>query len=120
MTNEILRILDPSWVVPLVAVLVDKNYRENGSIFEVGRGHVAKYRWERSKGALLKCDNNFTAGALLERWKKVSDFEGAEYPDSSFKSSDLTDSLCSVQPSSKIQGLDFTGRVVLVTGGGAG
>lgn len=112
--------LDPSWVVPLVAILVHKECRENGGIFEVGGGHFAKYRWERSKGAILSRDSNFSAGALLRRWNEVNDFRGAEYPDDPFSLSELEQNLKSASPNPKTENLDFTGRAVLVTGGGAG
>lgn len=115
-----LQILDPSYVMPLVAVLVDKNCRETGSIFEVGGGHMAKYKWERSRGVVMACDSNFTASSLLQRWKEVGDFENPEHPDDPFDLSDLTTRLQLAPPNPKTQALDFTGKVVLVTGGGAG
>lgn len=120
MTSEVLQMLDPSWVVPLVAVLVDKSCQENGAIFEVGGGHFAKYRWERSKGAVLQRDDGFTAGALLQRWNDVNNFQGAEHPDRPMDHSDLTERLRRAQPNSAAGELDFTGKVVLVTGGAAG
>ncbi|KAG7132173.1 Peroxisomal hydratase-dehydrogenase-epimerase like protein [Verticillium longisporum] len=65
MPPDVLENLKPDWVVPLVAVLVHKsNTEENGTIWEVGAGHVAKFRWERSSGLLLKADDSYTPGAI--------------------------------------------------------
>ena len=51
MPPDVLRLLNPHWVVPLVAVLVhEENKTESGSIFEVGGGHMAKLRWQRTGG----------------------------------------------------------------------
>ena len=55
MTPALLEHLNPIYVSPLVAYLVHAGTKENGLIFEVGAGHVSKFRWERSPGAVLKC-----------------------------------------------------------------
>ncbi|KAH7142758.1 hypothetical protein B0J13DRAFT_585468 [Dactylonectria estremocensis] len=82
MPPDLLEILTPGWVVPLVSVLVHKsNDFENGSIFEVGGGHVSKVRWERSSGALLKCDPTMTPGGILANWAAVNDFTNPDHPD---------------------------------------
>lgn len=120
MTDALLAALDPAWVVPVVAVLVDKNSQETGSIFEIGGGRVAKYRWQRSKGAIFKCDENFTAGALLQNWAQVNDFSNAEYPTGPMDMQDIASRSQSSKPNPKTDNLDFTGKVVLVTGGAAG
>ena len=120
MTDELLAALDPAFVVPVVAVLVDKNSQENGSIFEIGGGRVAKYRWERSKGAVFKCDENFTAGAVLQKWSQVNDFTDAEHPTGPMDLYDISSRSQAAQPNPKTANLDFTGKVVLVTGGAAG
>ncbi|EXJ90369.1 peroxisomal hydratase-dehydrogenase-epimerase [Capronia coronata CBS 617.96] len=121
MPPDVLNNLKPEWVVPLVAALVHpSNTHESGSIFEVGGGHIAKLRWERAKGLLLKADTTYTPGAILKRWDAVNDFSEPEYPTGPADMvSKLEDSLKmgSNDPGEEIR---FDGKVVLVTGGGAG
>ncbi|KAJ6002528.1 peroxisomal multifunctional beta-oxidation protein [Penicillium sp. IBT 35674x] len=121
MPPELLEHLTPEWVVPLVSFLVHpKNQDENGSIFEVGGGHVSKLRWERSQGGLLKCDETMTPGAVLANWAAINNFHNAEHPTTTV---DLVAKLGMAQqlPPNK-PGVDvtFDGRVAVVTGGGAG
>ncbi|KAK8010537.1 bifunctional hydroxyacyl-CoA dehydrogenase/enoyl-CoA hydratase FOX2 [Apiospora arundinis] len=121
MPPDLLANLKPEWVVPLVAVLVHKNNTdENGSIFEVGGGHVAKLRWERSTGLLLKADDSYTPGAILKKWNKVTDFSDPQYPSGPADFMSLLEDSMKMGPSDKGEPLDFKGRVALVTGGGAG
>lgn len=40
-----LKMLKPEYVVPLVAYLVHESCEENGSVFELGGGFIAKLRW---------------------------------------------------------------------------
>lgn len=120
MPPEVLASLKPEWVVPLVACLVHKDNKENGSIFEVGGGHVAKLRWERSKGLLLKADSSYTPSAILKQWNKVIDFSEPEYPSGPNDFVGLLEESMKMGPSPQGEKIDFTGRVALVTGGGAG
>lgn len=121
MPPEVLDKLRPEWVVPLVAVLVHKNNTdESGSIFEVGGGHIAKFRWERSSGLLLKADDSYTPGAVLKKWNKVVDFSDPQYPSGPNDFMTLLEESRKLGPSEQGEKLDFTGRVALVTGGGAG
>ncbi|KAJ5890104.1 peroxisomal multifunctional beta-oxidation protein, partial [Penicillium tannophilum] len=121
MPTELLEHLKPEWVVPLVSFLVHpRNQYENGSIFEVGGGHVSKLRWERSQGGLLKCDETMTPGAVLANWAAINDFHNAEYPTTTV---DLVAKLRMAQqlpPNKPGVDVDFNGRVAVVTGGGAG
>lgn len=121
MPPDILDNLKPDWVVPLVAVLVhSSNTNETGSIFEVGGGHIAKLRWERAKGALLKTGPSLTPGAILKRWKDVNDFSEPSYP------TGVADFMSLLEEASKLgdndtgENLNFSDKVVLVTGAGGG
>lgn len=118
---DVLANLKPEWVVPLVAVLVHKsNTEETGGIFEVGAGHMAKLRWERSEGLLLKADDSYTPGAVLKKWDKVIDFSKPQYPTGPNDFMTLLEESMKMGPSDSGEKLDFNGKVALVTGGGAG
>lgn len=121
MPKEVLDNLKPEWIVPLVAVLThSSNTTETGGIFELGGGHMAKYRWERSKGALLRADDSFTPGALLQKWKDIENFSQPQYPTGPNDFLALLEEAQKLPPNPKAQELDFKGKVALVTGGGAG
>jgi multifunctional beta-oxidation protein len=121
MPPDILALMKPEWVVPLVAVLVHKNNTsESGSIFEVGGGHIAKLRWERSSGLLLKCDGSYTPSAVLKKWDRVTDFSNPQYPSGPNDFLTLLEESQKLGSSEQGEKIDFTGRVALVTGGGAG
>ncbi|RYP80961.1 hypothetical protein DL770_006037 [Monosporascus sp. CRB-9-2] len=118
---DVLENLKPDWIVPLVAVLVHKsNTEENGGIFEAGAGHMAKLRWERSSGLLLKADDSYTPGAILKQWNKVIDFSNPQYPSGPNDFMSLLEESMKMGPNPQGEKLDFTGRVVLITGAGAG
>ena len=121
MPPDILENLKPDWVVPLVAVLVHpSNKHETGSIFEVGGGHIAKLRWERAKGALLKTGPSLTPGAILKQWNNVNDFSEPSYPTGVADFMSLLEEAQKLADNEQGEQLDFTGKVALVTGGGAG
>lgn len=120
MPPDILNNLRPEWIVPLVQVLAHKDSQENGSIFEVGAGHVAKLRWERASGLLLKADDSYTPGAILKKWDQVNNFKGAQHPTGPADFMTLLESSMKMGPNEKGETLDFKGKVALVTGGGAG
>ena len=122
MPPDVLANLKPDWVVPLVAALVHKsNTTESGGIFEVGGGHVAKMRWERSSGLLLKADDSYTPSAILKNWDQVVDFsKDAQYPTGPNDFLGLLERSMKMGASQQGDKIDFTGKVALVTGGGAG
>jgi len=118
--KEVLDNLKPDWVVPLVAALVHKDSAENGGIFEVGGGHMAKLRWERSKGALLKADDSFTPASLVAKWSDVEDFTDAQYPTGPNDFMTLLEQARELKSNPKGEPISFKGRVAVITGGGAG
>ena len=121
MPPDVLENLKPDWVVPLVAVLAhSSNKQETGSIFEVGGGHVAKIRWERAKGALLKTGPSLTPGAILKKWENVNDFSEASYPDGVANYMELLEQAQRLGDNNTGEKIDFSGKVALITGAGAG
>eukprot|EP00058_Branchiostoma_floridae_P005318 XP_002590806.1 hypothetical protein BRAFLDRAFT_125738 [Branchiostoma floridae] len=51
--QEVLDMLNPSYIAPLVMYLCHESCQENGGLFEVGGGWISKLRWQRTQGAMV-------------------------------------------------------------------
>ncbi|KAK4942858.1 hypothetical protein LTR10_017434 [Elasticomyces elasticus] len=90
------------------------------SLYSVGSDHIDKLRWERSKGIFLNPDLNFGAGMLATRWSEIHDFSEREYPTSPMDFGKLLPKMQQLPANTKHPSPEFTGKVVLVTGGASG
>ena len=120
MPPEILENLKPDWIVPVVAFLTHSSCTETGGIFEAGAGHVAKLRWERANGALLKADESLTPGAVMKQWNKVHDFSKPQYPTGPNNFMALLEEGLKLGSNEQGENPDFNGKVAVITGAGAG
>jgi 3-hydroxyacyl-CoA dehydrogenase/3a,7a,12a-trihydroxy-5b-cholest-24-enoyl-CoA hydratase len=87
--KEITEALKPEYVSALVAYLAHESCEENGGLFEVGGGLMAKLRWERTEGKLFKLGKPITPEQVQKSWPVITDFAKATHP---------TDITSSMQP----------------------
>lgn len=82
MPKEVTAALRPEFVAPFVAYLCHESCTDNGALYEVGAGFIARQRWQRSEGHQYDVDT-LTPEAVRDQWSKVNDFEkNAIFPDS--------------------------------------
>jgi 3-hydroxyacyl-CoA dehydrogenase/3a,7a,12a-trihydroxy-5b-cholest-24-enoyl-CoA hydratase len=79
--KEVTEALKPEYVSPLVAVLAHESCQENGGLFEVGGGFMAKLRWQRTEGVRFKLGRNITPELVQGSWERITDFQKASYPE---------------------------------------
>jgi putative sterol carrier protein len=82
MPAEVVDALKPDYVAPFTAWLCSEACDENGGLYEIGAGFVAKQRWQQSQGVQFDVDN-LTLEQIRDKWANVNQFEtGASNPDS--------------------------------------
>jgi multifunctional beta-oxidation protein len=114
--------LKPDWVVQLVAYLGHSSIDRSGLVLEAGCGHFARLRWEQNGGICLPADENLNPDAVLQNWTTLRDFnQGLRYLDGAEWIGDRIEKVKNLPSGQASENkVDFTGRVVLVTGGGQG
>ena len=103
---EVLSMLDPSHVTPLVTYLSSEECDKSGGVYELGGGWYSKVRWSRSTGIALGSKNGpATAESIAENMAHI---EGGEvhYPDC--PSNALAAMTAAVAPPSNISMMDTT------------
>lgn len=74
MPPEVVEALKPDYVAPFVAYLVHESCEDNGALYEIGAGFVARQRWQRSAGVQFDVDT-LTPETIAKQWEQVNDFE---------------------------------------------
>ena len=80
MSKELVELLKPEFVTPLVVKLCAEESKVTNGLFEVGAGFVGQLRWERTQGGTFDIGEGFTAEDVEEAWGQITDFTGATHP----------------------------------------
>lgn len=82
MPAEVVSALKPDYVAPFVAWLSSEQCDENGGLYEVGAGFVAKQRWNQSQGVQFDVDS-ISVEKIRDQWSQVNQFDtGSTHPTS--------------------------------------
>lgn len=79
---DILALLSPEAVSPLVAWLCHEDCKETKGLFEVGAGYIGKLRWQRAAGYHFDAKRGFDINAVARHWETITDFSEVSYPNS--------------------------------------
>lgn len=77
---ELIALIKPRYIAPLVAYLAHRECIESGSLFEASGGAFKKVRWERSKGLRLNREQPMSIADIAAGWDTLIDFTESEHP----------------------------------------
>ncbi|KAK9766634.1 hypothetical protein K7432_004149, partial [Basidiobolus ranarum] len=122
MPPELLEKLSPEYITPVVGYLCHETTQENGGLFELGAGFVAKLRWEVSSGNVFKADSTFTPAAVAAKLDAITDFSTPSYPSSIGETNwlEYLETAKTLSSNQQVEPLRYDGKVVIVTGAGNG
>ncbi|CAO3639563.1 unnamed protein product [Cunninghamella blakesleeana] len=75
MPPEMVEAFKPEYVAPLIGFLAHSSNEENGSIFEVGSGWIAKVHWQRTGGHGFPSNRELKPEQVAKEWARIIDFE---------------------------------------------
>mgnify|MGYP006449759907 CR=1 FL=1 len=96
---DILDMLKPEYVAPLVLYLCHQDTSKTGGLFEVGGGWAGELRRERAKGAVYaKKGEEITVEGVQANFDGITDFDEPTYPTSSMESTmEMVDAIVSAE-----------------------
>jgi len=80
MPEDLLKVLKPEYVAPLVAYLCHESCQENGGLFELGGGWYSKLRWERTVGAVVPLEPVPSPEDIRKNWSAINDWSNSTRP----------------------------------------
>jgi multifunctional beta-oxidation protein len=88
MPPEMVEMLKPEYVAPLIAYLCHEDSKVTGSIFECGSCWISKVRWQRTGGVGFPVNKQLLPEHIQDRWADICNFEDgrATYPTSTQES----------------------------------
>lgn len=81
MPKNLVEAWSPDLVAPIVNYLSHEDCAPNGEVFESGGGWVAQVKWKRTQGHYFDVDAKFGPEEIKAQWSKITDFEGADFPE---------------------------------------
>jgi multifunctional beta-oxidation protein len=77
MPEEMVQAFKPDYIAPLVVALCSDKVPKDptGALYEVGSGWVGRTRWQRTGGHGFPVDVKLTPEAVLQQWKRITDFD---------------------------------------------
>jgi acyl dehydratase/putative sterol carrier protein len=122
--QEIVDMLKPDYVAPLVGFLGHESNQHCGSVFEVGSGWFSQVHWQRSGGYRLDTSRPVSVEDVASNWTKFNSFDGkVDYPNNAQESfSSIIAMLSSRRKSASGGGnsFEFTKRDVMLYNLGVG
>ena len=79
--ENLLAALRPEYVTPLVAWLAHEDCEASGGLYEVGGGHFAGLRWERSMGKTFRVGRAISPEDVRSSWDSIDGMEETEHPE---------------------------------------
>ena len=105
----------------ILGLLTEKTSSSHtGLKVELGASEVHSVSWERSNGAMVNPESDFSEMTLASKWNKVHDFANPSYPDGAADIGKILGKTLSLPISLDTGFVNFEGKVAIVTGAASG